>query len=467
MSVRERLGAARFYAALLAGRFVRAALRAARRNATYLPGVVALRVCPDFLARADRPGRVIAVTGTNGKTTVCNLLIDTLGELGEVTLSNRLGSNTASGIAASLLTRRVNGKNHGSGTAVFEIDERSSAHILPFIKPDFLIITNLFRDSIMRNAHPEYIAGVIGAAIPGETKLILNGDDIISSGVSPGNPRVYFGIERLDGDVGECRNLIDDAGVCPSCGGPLAYERRRYHHIGRAVCERCGFRSPALDYEVAGADFTAMEATFVCRGEEVRCGLLNDSVFNVYNQLTVMAALCELGYSGGQAAGVVERAEIIKSRYSLENAGGVTLVMQMAKDRNALACSRAFDYVGSRPGAKEIILMMNNLHDSKNWSENVCWLYDCDFEFLNTDGVRRIVATGPRAKDYYLRLLYAGVPEDKLRCCRSETDAPALLEYGEGESVYILYGTDAIELANRVRAEAKRLAEVARHRDGD
>jgi hypothetical protein len=55
----------------------------------------------------------------------------------------------------------------------------------------------------------------------------------------------------------------------------------------------------------------------------------------------------------------------------------------MAKDRNALAGSRAFDYVSAQPGNKELILMMNNLSDAKNWSENVCWLYDCDFEFLN------------------------------------------------------------------------------------
>ncbi len=65
--------------------------------------------------------------------------------------------------------------------AVFEIDERSSKRIYPYVKPELIAITNLFRDSIMRNAHPEYIAGIIEESIPECSKLILNGDDLISS----------------------------------------------------------------------------------------------------------------------------------------------------------------------------------------------------------------------------------------------------------------------------------------------
>jgi hypothetical protein len=102
--------------------------------------------------------------------------------------------------------------------------------------------------------------------------------------------------------------------------------------------------------------------------------------------------------------------------------------------------------------------MMNCLHDQKHWSENVCWLYDCDFEFLNRENIRRIVATGPRAKDYTLRLLLAGVPEERVRCVPGEIDAPDELDYEPGVDVYIFYGTDAIDLAYRVRDKVKTLA---------
>lgn len=32
----------------------------------------------------------------------------------------------------------------------------------------------------------------------------------------------------------------------------------------------------------------------------------------------------------------------------------------MAKDKNALACSRVFQYIASRPGKKEVMLLMNS-----------------------------------------------------------------------------------------------------------
>ena len=76
---------------------------------------------------------------------------------------------------------------------------------------------------------------------------------------------------------------------------------------------------------------------------------------------------------------------------------------------------------------KELILMMNNLSDSRHWSENVCWLYDADFEFLNRENIKNIVVTGPRAKDYYLRLKMAGIDDSRISFAEHELDAPCLL----------------------------------------
>jgi len=131
----------------------------------------------------------------------------------------------------------------------------------------------------------------------------------------------------------------------------------------------------------------------------------------------------------------------------------------MAKDRNALACSRAFDYVTGQPGRKKILMMMNNLSDEKNWSENVCWLYDCDFEFLTREGVELVAATGPRAFDYRLRLLIAGVPEERIVCFPDELEAASHLDLKPGDCVYILHGTDSVDTANKVR---DKLLDIAR-----
>lgn len=139
--------------------------------------------------------------------------------------------------------------------------------------------------------------------------------------------------------------------------------------------------------------------------------------------------------------------------------GNVTLVKQMAKDLNAMACSRVFDYLSSRPGRKEVFLMMNNMGDAAHWSENTCWIFDADFEFLNRDDIVQIVCAGPRALDYKLRLLMAGVPEEKIACDLDEATAAALLHFTPGDDIYYLYGADAWGLTNRIYDRLKNLAQ--------
>jgi lipid II isoglutaminyl synthase (glutamine-hydrolysing) len=456
------MGRLRFIFALWTAKCARRALRILKRNATNFPGLVALKLCPDFMAHVGKPKMIIVVTGSNGKTTVSNLLNDVLTDKGHRVLNNQLGSNVASGIATSLITGcGIFGKTKYE-MAVLEVDERSSKRIYPYVKPDYLIITNLFRDSPMRNAHPQYIASFIEGTVPKTTKLILNSDDLISSGICPDNPRAYFGLDKMKTDVTACINLINDVQICPVCCGELVYDYRRYHHIGKARCAGCGFQSPESDYFATDIDTETMSMTVSDRGGAQSYRLLSDSIFNIYNMVTVIAALRELGLSHEEIKQGLGKTKIMETRYNAQKAGDVTVVMQMSKDKNALAGSRAFDYISGLPGRKEIILMMNCIHDQQHWSENVTWLYDCDFEFLNKENITRIVATGPRAKDYRLRLLIAGVPEEKIRCTLDEMDAPTLLEYNSGESVCLFYGTDALDLVYRVQGKIKALAQEAK-----
>ena len=455
------MGRVKFVFAFLMAKLSVLALKLTGHKGTNYPGKLALRLCPDFLGYIRKPARIIAVTGTNGKTTVANLLGDLLEAGGERVLSNRYGSNINSGVATALIAGCGLFGRPKYGTAVLEVDERSTPKIFPFVKPDYVVITNLFRDSIMRNAHPAYIAGILSREIPETSRLIVNADDLIACRVAPKNPRVCFGIGRMESDVTECVNLIDDMRLCPVCCGPLRFEYRRYHHIGRAFCPDCGFHSPDCDVKATEVDFRRMTMRVSDREGGAEYALLSDSLFNVYNMVTVITVLRQLGWSHEDIARRMREVNIVASRHNEEQVGKVTVVMQMAKEKNALACSRAFDYVSSRPGEKEIFLMMNCLTDVKHWSENVCWLYDCDFEFLNRPGIRCIVATGPRALDYRLRLLLAGVPEEKILCVADELAATERLPLVPGDQVYLFYGTDSLTFAQKVREKLVTLAKEA------
>ena len=441
----------RFFIALWISKLSIIALKLTGHNGTNFPGRLALKICPSFLKIIKKPKTIIGVTGTNGKTTVTNLISDTLNADNRNVLDNKLGSNTDTGISTAL----INGVNifnkEKYDIAVFEIDERSAVRIYPHVTPTYLLITNLTRDSIMRNGHPEFISNVLTKNIPKETTLILNAEDLISDMVSPNNKRIYYGIDKMKTDVTECINLINDMQICPKCSYKLKYNYLRYHHIGNAYCPNCGFKSPNADYKGMNVDLKKMTIDIKDHDGTNNYRILNDSVFNIYNVVCTVALLRDMGYTPKKVDELLHKIEIVKSRYNVTEVNGVKVIMLLSKDRNALGSSRAFDYAVHTEGNKKFILMMNNMSDEKVWSENVCWLYDCDFEFLNRPDIEKIVVTGPRFKDYKLRLLLAGVSEDKVSDTHLELDSPDLLEYNKGDVIYLLYGTDNIDLATSVR----------------
>ena len=83
----------RYYLALIIAKTAQFLMKLLGRNATYLPGKIAVTVSKDFLAHIKPPKTVIAVTGTNGKTTVSNLLSSILTENGYSITNNSFGSN--------------------------------------------------------------------------------------------------------------------------------------------------------------------------------------------------------------------------------------------------------------------------------------------------------------------------------------------------------------------------------------
>lgn len=97
------MGKLRFWAALIAAKLSIVALKITRHNGTNFPGVVALKICPQFIKYIGKPKKVIAVSGTNGKTTTCNMILDAFNMEGRKVVNNRMGSNINSGIATSLI----------------------------------------------------------------------------------------------------------------------------------------------------------------------------------------------------------------------------------------------------------------------------------------------------------------------------------------------------------------------------
>ncbi len=430
----------RYFFALFLAKLSKPLLKITGHHGTDFPGLIALKICPNFLEYIHKPNLIIGVTGTNGKTTCSNLLSDALNKFGNNVLNNSEGSNTITGICTSFINNISIFGRIRRDIAVLELDERSARLIFPNIKPNILLVTNLSRDSIMRNGHPEFISYILERYMPKETKLILNADDLISSNLSHANHRIYYGIDSLPGDKTECTNLINDMQICPICHSKLTYEYNRYSNIGKALCTSCNYKSPEYDYEGCDIDFEKRLMTISHNNIRKNFKIFDPSIFNIYNQIAVVSLLSELGYTLDDLSSIFNNLEITKSRLDNYYIGNIFFQAILCKDRNAYAASRVFEYINSQDGDKEILLYCNSFNDAKEWSENTCWLYDCDFELLTDKRIKRIILCHDRRYDYKLRLLNAGVEESRIICTENPLDGVNDLLCFDNDNIYLLYG---------------------------
>lgn len=438
----------RFVLAMLAAKLSMLALKLLKRNASYLPGKIALAIDKDFLGGLTPPETVIAVTGTNGKTTVSNLLNSILQVNGFKVTNNSLGSNVQAGVATALLADSTLSGKARKEIAVLEVDERSSLKIYPYIKPDYLICNNIMRDSLARNAHTEFISYIINSALPETTKLILNADDLNCATLGPNNPnRIYFGIEA--DKINEPGPLyLQDIVYCPECGALLEHEYIRYNHIGRLYCGACSFKSPTPDFVITEIDRDSDTFTLKHGDQTETYNLINDNIVNLYNFAGAIALLTNVGLTYDQIAKGFETSKIVKTRYDEIQTEKLKITMQLSKGQNPTACARCFSYVAKCDGDNKTIIFIN---DDFEDSESPCWLYDSNYSYLTDDSIKQIIFSGPRCKDQYLRALLAGVSAEKMKMTVDPIAGPDLLDMTFSKDIYVLYGPYMVKAAGIVK----------------
>ena len=150
-----------------------------------MAGKLAMKMDPQILKKlaSQVRGEIIVTCGTNGKTTTNNLICSALESEGRKVICNHTGSNMLMGVAAAfVLAAGVNGKLNADN-AVIEIDEASTVRVLPHFKPDYCVLTNLFRDQLDRYGEIDITMDLLKKAfdMAPDMKIVVNGDDSLST----------------------------------------------------------------------------------------------------------------------------------------------------------------------------------------------------------------------------------------------------------------------------------------------
>lgn len=378
------------------------------RNASQLPGRVALAVDPRVVARQGKRlgGGSIVVCGTNGKTTTTNLVANALETDGMRVVCNRDGANMLAGVTTALLDARR------ADWAVLEVDELSCAHVLPRLKPTYLLLLNLFRDQLDRTGEIDRVQDTLVDALASSrsTTLVVCADDPFAMNVADriqglGMRVVTFGMAE---DLRLPPDRVPEGRFCQRCGNELVYEWHSYAQLGKYSCCRCGFARPSLDFEAADVRVGATDVrlSFVQRGKEAHALCMGyGGAYMAYNLLAVATIATLIGVSASTLQRAIAGFRPHNGRLQRFVVDGRDVVLNLAKNPAGLNQNIAMLLRDDRP--KTVFVVVN---DESNDGRDVSWIWDVDFERLagKSDNVA-VLAGGHRANDVQVRLKYAGM----------------------------------------------------------
>jgi lipid II isoglutaminyl synthase (glutamine-hydrolysing) len=416
-----------------------------RRPAANFPGKIALYVDPQLIAhlRGKLKRGSVCVVGTNGKTTVTNLLADVLETAGQTVVCNRTGANLDSGVSTALLHAKQ------ADWGIFESDELWLAKILPHLQADYVLLLNLFRDQLDRCGEIDRIQDSIVGALGSSpnTVLIYNADDPLCASIAdragqlPGREHtksIAFGVSDC---MGLEQNTVTDATMCQRCSTMFEYDWRQYGQLGEWRCPNCGFSRPTLDYAATdvklGADGLAFELGKPGAGAgkgagssqagASQAGAANgvanshgtdhvgdfhieapfSGAYMVYNLEAVGVAASLLGCGNEPLQQAITAFDPQNGRLQAYDLAGRHILLNLAK--NPTGFNQNLKIVAQDQKPKVVAFFIN---DREADGHDVSWLWDIDFEELAQAGPLVAYAGGIRGRDMAVRLKYAGIESE-------------------------------------------------------
>ena len=371
-----------------------------------MPGKFALKICPDILRRVQLPPHIIAVTGSNGKTSTVEMIATVLRGQGKNVIYNAEGSNQVEGVTTLILTHATLGGKVNADVLLLESDERYAAHSFKYFHPTEFVITNLYRDQLTRNGHPESVFDAILPAIHPDTELILNGDDPLSSCFVIGHEKVkWFGLNRCATDTETPTGVYHDGAYCPVCHAPMEYEYVHYNHIGAYRCTSCGHARPDPDY--AATELDLQNGKLILDGQ-FTVALAFRSIYNVYNILAAYAACRECGVEGAAIADTLSSYILKNGRMQTFTLGQHHGTLLTSKHENSIAYDTNLRYIASANEDCTVLIIVDAV-SRKYFTSETSWLWDIDFDQLNVPHVKRVVLSGLYRNDLAERFSFTGV----------------------------------------------------------
>lgn len=420
------------------------------KRGSSLPGKFALLIDPDILKKIQLPEYVIAVTGSNGKTSTVEMIYEVLSKNNMSVAYNSEGSNQIDGVATLILNNCNLFGKFKKDVLLLESDERYAQYTFKYFSPTHYVITNLYRDQMTRNGHPEFVLQEIKKSIKKDSILLLNSDDPLISSLSKtfDNKVSYFAMAENKYSLNYCDSIYNDGYYCPICNNKMTYDYYHFAHIGKYHCDNCGFERANPDFEITSID---LDNGLICINGQDTIQLAFNSIYNAYNILAAYAIGKLLKVDSKTICEALNNYLIKNGRrkeFIINDKKGTLLI---SKHENSISYNRNLQYITDYKKDVTLLLVVDAI-SRKYFTSETSWLWDISFELLASDNIKEVVVSGKYAADIMTRLQYSNIDLTKISVHKNINDAVSYLgQFAKGHIFVLTCFSDEWKVMKEVK----------------
>jgi UDP-N-acetylmuramyl tripeptide synthase len=400
----------RFYIAMITGKIIFFILRLFNRGGSAAPGLISLKIDPDFLSKmAAQLKFSIVVSGTNGKTTTSRMISAIISASGEKVIHNRTGSNLPRGIVSQYINNLSLKSLSSDYIGIWEVDEGLLPQVARDLKPEYIVLTNLFRDQLDRYGELDTIANkwkMTFKKLSAQSNIILNSDDprIAALGKKLTAKTIYYGLRTKKYGEKELPHATD-TNYCPFCNNKLTYQLSYVSHLGEYQCKNCGRIQPEPKVKCTKLEkINNQWKLTINTPEEIKLTVSSPGLYNIYNILAAVSTAFKAGFEIETIKNGLKNFIMPFGRFESIKVDNKTIKIVLTKNPTALNQALKTSLQLYKEEKIAIYFLLNDLiADGKDTS----WIWDANFKYLKQfNNLEKIMCSGIRAEDLALRIKY-------------------------------------------------------------
>lgn len=430
-------------------------------SGTSLPGLVVEKYFTKVLKNlAENYSEVTLISGTNGKTTTRAMLVSIYEKQGRKVCTNRGGANIIRGIASSLLLDLDLKGRAKSEYLILEVEEASLPILTQYVKPQNLVLTNLFRDQLdvygeVDQTLKYFIKSLKNLGIKKKAKvekadktLVLASQDFrLKQQQSPQGLKVY-----INYDDKKLLSLIDKLNFY-AIGFSLEMDiqdKPKFERAGTVIS------FPDEIYTASNIISKNLTTSFSVKFDREKEYLIETKLpgaFNVYNSLPAFL----IGYKKFDTDAISAIQEFNPvfgrgERITLENGKNLTIFLV----KNPAGFDEILKLIRHDFEDQEINLCVA-INDKIADGKDVSWLWDISLEdFVKNQKIKKLMTSGSRGLDMLLRFQYTN---QKVKLTQYQPNYETLYhQFEKLDQDIILLATYTAIL--EIRAELKKVLDI-------